>query len=189
MDRREELLKIVRENGLQHFDEPLQLASGEYSQDFIDGKAALSGGPQLALACDLLIEGARQAGIDFDAVGGLTLGADAFSHGVALRSGCDWFVIRKQPKGRGTNKRIEGASLDDTTRVFLVDDVVTTGGSIQQAHDEVVSTGARVVLASTLVDRGETAGAYFDQLGVPYRPLLKYTDLGIPPVGAAPISA
>jgi len=189
MDRHGELLSIVRANGLQHFDEPLQLASGEWSHDFVDGKAALSRGADLRLACDLMIESAATHGIQFDAVGGLTLGADAFSHGVALRADCEWFVIRKQPKGRGTNKSVEGARLTADSRVFLVDDVVTTGGSIRQAYEEVRATGAQVVIAATLVDRGERANTFFQEVGVPYRPLLTYADLEIPPVGNAQISA
>ena len=58
-------------------------------------------------------------------------------------------MVRKQPKGRGTNRLVEGATLGAGTRVLLVDDIVTTGGSIQQAHQHVVDTGATVVAAVT----------------------------------------
>jgi orotate phosphoribosyltransferase len=177
------LLEIIKERGLRHFDEPVELSSGELSQWFVDGKQALSQGRDLRLACELIIAVAAEAGIEYDAVGGLTLGADQFSHGVALVADKKWFVIRKQPKGRGTNQSIEGAALGPGVRVLLVDDVVTTGGSIQKAHAHVVESGAEVVLATTLADRGEIAGAFFASVGVPYRPLLTYTDLGIPPVG------
>jgi orotate phosphoribosyltransferase len=65
-----------------------------------------------------------------------------------------------------------------------VDDIVTTGGSIRQAHQHVVDTGASVVAAVTLVDRSDIAAPYFDQHGVPYLPVFTYHDLGIVAVGA-----
>jgi orotate phosphoribosyltransferase len=91
--------------------------------------------------------------------------------------------VRKQPKGRGTNRVVEGATLAPGTRVLLVDDIVTTGGSIQQAHERVIDTGAEVVAAVTLVDRSDIAAAYFERHGVPYLPVFTYHDLGIVPVG------
>jgi orotate phosphoribosyltransferase len=180
-----ELLELVRQRGYRHFDEPVQLSSGEWSQDFIDAKEALAEGAHLRLACEAILAIAARRGIDFDAVGGLTLGADHFSHGVSLLGNKRWFVIRKEPKGRGTNKFVEGTKLGPGDRVLLVDDVVTTGGSIQKAYDRVIAEGATVVLAVTLFDRGDVAGAYFENRSVPYEPLLTYSDLGIPPVGGA----
>jgi len=91
--------------------------------------------------------------------------------------------VRKEPKGRGTNKLVEGGNVGPGSRVLLVDDIVTSGGSIRKACDVVQELGAEVVLACTVVDRGEVARRYFEQIGVPYEPLLTYTDLGIPPVG------
>ena len=177
------VLELVRTKGLRHFDEPVQLSSGEYSQDFIDAKRALASGGDLRTACEAMVEIVERAGVEFDAVGGLTLGADQFAHGVAVVADKEWFVIRKQPKGRGTDQWVEGAVLQPGVRVLLVDDIVTTGGSIHQAYDRVVAEGATVVLAITTVDRGEIARAFFAERGVPYEPLLTYRDLGIPPVG------
>lgn len=180
---RSQLLEIVRSKGYLRLDEPIQLRSGEWSRDFVDAKRALAHGPDLALACRALVETVTGAGIDFDAVGGLTMGADQFAHGAAIVAGKDWFVVRKEPKGRGTNRHVEGATLGEGVRVLLVDDVVTTGGSIQQAWSALEETGAEIVAAATLVDRGEVARRFFADVGVPYFPLLTYIDLGIDPVG------
>lgn len=180
---RDQLLDIVRRQGYLRLDEPVQLRSGEWSRDFVDGKRALADGADLELACRALAEVLAEQAIDFDAIGGLTLGADQFAHGTAIVARKRWFVVRKEPKGRGTNRLVEGTPLGERTRVVLVDDVVTTGGSIKQAFSAVQDTGAQIVAAVTLLDRGEVASRFFADLGVPYLPLLTYRDLGIDPVG------
>ena len=179
------VLEIVEAKGLLRLDQPVQLASGEMSREFIDAKAALAEGEDLEVACRAMLDQLERAGIDFDAVGGLTLGADHFSHGVALVGHKRWFVVRKQAKGRGTDRRIEGAALEPGVRVLLVDDVVTTGGSIQEAYHQIAETGASIVAAVTLVDRGDVAQAFFDEVNVPYLPVLTYRMLDIPAVGGA----
>lgn len=169
--------------GYLRLEEPIQLRSGEWSHDFIDGKRALADGADLEVACKALVKTLADHEIDFDAVGGLTLGADHFAHGTAIVARKKWFVVRKEPKGRGTNRLVEGAELNSGVRVLLVDDVVSTGGSIKQAWHSIQDTGAQIVAAATLVDRGEVANEFFAELGVPYLPLLTYQDLGIEPVG------
>ena len=182
---RAELLEVVRSKALLQFDEPRELSSGEMSRDFVDVKRGLARGADLWLGCAVMARTVVGAGVGFNAVGGLTLGADQFSHGVAtyLADDCEWFVVRKKPKGRGTNQLIEGSQLDGSSRVLLVEDAVTTGGSIQQAYQHVVDTGATVVAASTMVDRGDEAAGYFEERGVAYLPVFTYRDLGIEPIG------
>ena len=86
--------------------------------------------------------------------------------------------------GSGAGGGVIAAELADCDRrVLLLEDVVTTGGSMVAALDQVAATGAEVVLAVTIVDRGEAAGAAFAERGVPYRSLLTYRDLGIVAVG------
>ena len=178
------VLEAVRAHGYRHFDEPIPLASGELSQDFIDAKRGLARGQDLETACRALLDLARdELGVDFDAVGGLTLGADQFAHGLALVGSKDWFVIRKATKDRGTRQRVEGAILGPGVRCLVVDDVVTTGGSILEACDVVLETGAAIAAAVTLVDRGALTRRRFDERGITFAPLLTYDDFGIPPVG------
>lgn len=173
----------MRERGLLELDEPVELASGARSRHFIDGKRALAHGDDLALACRAFLQAASDRGIEFDLIGGLTMGADQFAHGVAILGSKQWFVVRKEPKGRGTNKLVEGADIEEGSRILLVDDVVTTGGSIEKAYEIVRDeTKGVVVGAVTLVDRGERANKFFADHGVPYVPLLTYEDLGIPPI-------
>ena len=179
--RRQQVIEIIRQRGLLRLPEPVVLASGELSRDFIDAKAALSRGADLKVACQAILDDV--AGIDFDAVGGLTMGADQFARVIAVLADKTWFVVRKEPKGRGTNKLVEGEKVGEGTRVLLVDDIVTTGGSIQKAHDAITALGAVVVAASTLVDRGEIAGQYFREREIPYAPVVTYRDPGIEPVG------
>lgn len=184
---RAEVVSTVKAEGYRHMDEPVQLASGEWSQDFIDGKRALANGEDLEKACRVMLE--LVDGIPFDAVGGLTLGADQFAHVLAVLARRQWFVVRKAVKGRGTNKRVEGADLGAGVRILLVDDVVTTGSSIREAYDVIVELGAEVAAAVTLVDRGDIATAMFTDLGVPYFSVATYRDLEIKPVGGGLVNA
>lgn len=179
--RREQVIGIVRERGVVRLAEPVVLASGRLSRDFVDAKAALAEGDALRLACEAILDALD--GVAFDAVGGLTMGADQFAHAIAVLTGCEWFVVRKEPKGRGTNRLVEGARIGPGTRVLLVDDVVTTGGSIRRAYEAVSATGATVVAAATLVDRGEVAARFFSERGVPYVAVATWRDLGIEPIG------
>ena len=179
----EQLLEIIRTKGLRRLAEPIELASGELSSDFVDGKEALAEWSDLRTASEAIVETVAGAGLEFDAVGGLTLGADALSVGIASVAECRWFIVRKAPKGRGTRRQIEGARIGSGDKVLLVDDAVTTGGSIFQAYDIVSETGAEIVAAVTLVDRSERARPKFEELGCAYFPMTTYKSLDIDPVG------
>ena len=178
---RDELVRIVVQQGLTSFDDPVQLASGAMSRDFIDAKRALANGRDLSVACAAIVD-AKAAELGATAVGGMTMGADMFAHGVALAADCDWFVVRKAPKDRGTRQQIEGGVLGAGTRVLMVEDTITTGGSTLTALEVVRATGAEVVLVTALVDRGDTAAPAFAAAGVTYAPLLTWRDVGIDPV-------
>jgi orotate phosphoribosyltransferase len=178
---RERLVQVVRTKGYEYRDEPFELSSGKLSHDFVDGKRALAAGADLELACRYFVALAAEAGVAFEAVGGLTMGADQFAHGVAIVAGCDWFVVRKAPKGRGTNKVLEGADITGR-RVVVCEDAVSTGGSILKAIEAAEAHGATVVGAFTLVDRGDAFTAVMRDRGIWYRPIMTYHDLGIEPI-------
>ena len=177
-----ELVEILR-GGLRQLPEPVQLASGDMSRWFVDCKKALARGSDLARAGKAIVELVAARGVGFDAVGGLTMGADSISVAIAIASDTDWFSVRKAQKDRGTRQRIEGAVLDERRNVLLVDDVVTRGGSIIDALHAIQETGATVVAAVCLVDRGEHGSKAFAELGIPYWPIVTYQQLGIPAVG------
>lgn len=181
-ERRAELLDLLVHRGLIRLDDPVELSSGARSRYFLDGKKALAHGRDLALACQCMADLARTAGIDFDAVGGLTLGADQFAHGIAIVDDAEWFVVRKQPKGRGTDRYVEGADLNQK-RVLLVDDVITSGGSSLVAAERIVAEGGTIVMATTLVSRSDEPVTRFGEAGIHFLPLFTYDDLGIPAVG------
>jgi orotate phosphoribosyltransferase len=184
---RDEALRLVRDLGYHRREEPFRLASGQLSHDYVDVKLAIDTGERLRVVSAAMLELARAMGLDLTHVGGLTMGADPLAHGIAMvdeRLG--WFSVRKEPKQRGLSRWIEGARVGPGDRVLLVDDVVTTGGSIQQAYEHVVESGATVVGAMPVLDRGEVAGAFFTERGIPFQGLLSYVDLGIEPVGPAP---
>lgn len=181
---KQRIVEVLRDGGLLELSEPVRLASGDLSRYFVDCKKALARGSDLKLAGEAIAQLASDNGITFDAVGGLTMGADGVAHAVAMLTDAEWFSVRKTEKDRGTRKRIEGAALEPGRQVLLVDDVVTRGGSILDALTAVRETEAAVVAAISLVDRGDYGAKEFADQGIPYWPLVTYDDLGIPAVGA-----
>ena len=187
MDVRTQTIEIIKQKGLRRLPEPVKLASGAMSQDFVDGKLAVSHFDDLEIASRAIVDALRLGGIEFDAVGGPTLGADALTIGIASVVRCRWFFVRKEPKGRGTNQLIEGTRLGEGDRVVIVEDAITTGGSLMKAVDAVEAEGATCVAVVTLIDRGDTARPAIEGRGMAYFPVATYEDLGIDPV--LPVSA
>jgi orotate phosphoribosyltransferase len=121
-------------------------------------------------------------GWDFVAVGGLTLGADpvaaAMLHEAHQRGRpLDAFVVRKEGKAHGLQRRIEGPDVAGR-RVLAVEDVNTTGNSLLTAVDALKAAGADVVGTAVLVDRG--AGAAVRAAGLEFRTAFTLTDLDLP---------
>ena len=137
----------------------------------LDSTAALVGEVMLELTKDW----------DYDAVGGLTLGADpvatAMMH-VAAKQGrkLDSFVVRKAEKAHGLQRRIEGPDVAGK-RVLAVEDTSTTGGSVMTAVEALKEAGAIVVGVAVIVERG--AAPLIAQNGLEYRAAYQLTDLGL----------
>lgn len=118
---------------------------------------------------------------DFDAVGGLTLGADpvaaAMLHAAAERGrALDAFVVRKSEKAHGLQRRIEGPDVAGR-RVLAVDDTSTTGDSVLAAVEALRQANALVVGVAVIVDRG--AGDAVRSIGLDYRSAYSLADLGL----------
>ena len=181
-DLRQDAIDIVKEKGLRRLAEPVQLASGAMSDVFVDGKLAVSHFDDLEVASRAIVDMVRLAGVEFDAVGGPTLGADALTIGIAGVVRCRWFFVRKEPKGRGTNQMVEGARLGPGDQCLVIEDAITTGGSLLKAVDAIEATGATCVAVATLIDRGDTARGLIEGRGMAYFPVATYADLEIAPV-------
>lgn len=179
---RAQVVCLVAQFGHERRAEPFKLSSAGWSHDYIDTKRAIALGSRLNLVGEAIAELARNCGIEFDAVGGMTMGADPIALAVAISTDTQWFSVRKEAKKHGKQKRIEGAELAAGARVLLVEDVATSGKSILDALAVLEEAGVRVVMATPLVDRGELTRPFFEAKGIRYEPLLSYKDLGIDPV-------
>jgi orotate phosphoribosyltransferase len=173
---------LIRTRGHERREEPFRLASGQLSHDYIDGKYAIDTGERLTVVSRAVADLAAMTGIEFDAVGGLTMGADPLAHGIAMVTGKAWFSVRKEQKQRGREQWIEGTRIEPGMRVLLVDDVISTGGSTEIAFERVVAAGAVVTGVIPMVDRGDVAAGRFARRNTSFAALVTYRDLGIEPV-------
>jgi orotate phosphoribosyltransferase len=159
-----------------------RLASGGTSSYYIDGKMVEVFSSSARLIGEVLYEHTKD--LDLDAIGGLEVGAvpltTAAVIGYDLRGrAMEGFWVRDEVKLHGTQKRIEG-NLRRGSRVAIVDDVVTKGGSAVKAIDAVRDLGCEVVLVLALVDRLAGAAELFCEHGVThYRPIFTVRDLGV----------
>ena len=120
---------------------------------------------------------------EFEAVGGLTLGADPVATAMMHSPGpvLNAFVVRKEAKAHGMQRRIEGPDVAGRS-VLVVEDTTTTGASPLKAVEALREVGADVVGVATIVDRGTGADRVLGDAGLTYRYLLGLDDLGLPPM-------
>lgn len=174
-----QLLEFVSKNAVLRGE--YKLSSGASSDYYIDGKQILSRPLGLQLVADAVIEELK--GHDVSSVGGLEIGAIYIAAAVSLRSlegpkPIPLFTVRKLPKVHGTRKQIEGI-VERGNTVAIVDDVVTTGGSVVQAIEAVEGIGCKVAVAISVVDRDSGARELIERHGIPYCPLMTISDLGL----------
>jgi len=176
-DRLIELLLLhsfqVRENP------PFILASGGTSPYYLNCKPVTLMAEGMAVIGALGYEALKPFGLA--AVGGLTLGADPIANAIAMHSharshSLNAFVVRKEPKKHGTEQWLEG-ELAPQSRVAVVDDVITTGGSTIKAIERIRAAGHTVEHALVLVDREEGGREAIEALGVEVHALVTRTEL------------
>ena len=159
----------------------ITLASGREADYYVDLRRVTLDGVAASLVGEVMTD--LVADLDFDAVGGLTLGADpvavAMLHHTAHTGGrLDAFVVRKESKAHGLQRRIEGAEVAGR-RVLVVEDTSTTGGSVLTAVDAVREAGGEVVGVAVIVDRSTGAKELIEAAGVPYRYAVGLDDLDL----------
>jgi orotate phosphoribosyltransferase len=158
MNLKERLYQLIKERSLKIADEPIfKLSSGKMSRYYLDLKRVTLDPEGGYLVGNLMYEMVKPFGIS--AVGGLTLGADPIAYATALISyqkgePIKPFVVRKEPKGHGTKRQIEG-NVEPGEKVVVVEDVVTTASSSLKAVKACREYGLEVVAVCTIVDRNE----------------------------------
>lgn len=169
---RERLYELVKERAFEW--RRVVLTSGRESNYYFDGKQVTLIPEGAYLTARMVI--AKIRGCDVEAVGGLTIGADPIVGAlaaVAHMEGLDLnlFIVRKNQKQHGKMKLIEGPELRAGQRVAIVDDVITTGGSVLQAIRAVREVGCKVVKVIALVDRREGGTEKIQELGIEVDPI------------------
>jgi orotate phosphoribosyltransferase len=174
-----ELARLITELAVVHGR--VTLSSGKEADYYVDLRRATLHHAAAPLIGRLL----RQLTADWDyvAAGGLTLGADpvacAMMHAASSAGEVlDVFVVRKEAKSHGMQRRIEGIEVAGQP-VLAVEDTSTTGGSVLKAVDALVEAGAKVIGVATVVDRDTGAREAIEARGLPYRYLLDKADLGL----------
>lgn len=172
------MVELLRERSVR--TGKFTLASGRESDLYVDVKQTSLHPEGAAILGQLLLDRLRP---DVVAIGGLTLGADPLVCAVAPIS---WlkgrpvraFIVRKEPKGHGTNQYVEGvADLPAGSKVAILEDTATTGGSLLKAVDRAIAAGLDVVQCLTVVDRQEGASEAVSARGLTLEALTTRAEL------------
>ena len=172
---KEELLKLLKDNAYKKGE--FKLSSGKTSEHYVNCKPVTLTGRGLTLISMMMLEH-----VETKVVAGLTLGADPLVSGVAVCSALDMrlinaLIVRKEPKGHGTGAWIEGPLLPKGTKVTVLEDVVTTGGSSIKAVEKLRDAGYVVDRIVTIVDRKEGGEDAIKEAGLEFRSLFTIDDL------------
>ena len=150
---RDELLELLKKDAYKKGE--YTLSSGKKSEHYVNCKPVTLSGRGLTLSSLLLLKE-----VETSYVGGLTLGADPLVSGVALVSALDsrlvnGLIVRKEAKGHGTQAYIEGLLPPEGTKITVLEDVITTGGSAIKAATRLRDAGFVVERVVAIVDRQE----------------------------------
>ncbi|QIK67708.1 orotate phosphoribosyltransferase [Nocardioides sp. HDW12B] len=178
-DDRQALIEQVKEKAVVHGR--VTLSSGADADYYVDMRRITLDGVAAPLVGRVMRD--LVADLSFDAVGGLTLGADpvatAMMHAAAAEGAVlDAFVVRKEGKAHGLQRRIEGAPVEGR-RVLAVEDTSTTGGSALEAVAALREAGADVVAVAVVVDRDTGAAEKVEEAGLQYRFAIGKDELGL----------
>ncbi|MCW2713054.1 MAG: pyrE [Frankiales bacterium] len=179
MTDRAQLLSLVRELAVVHGE--VTLSSGRTADYYVDLRRITLSGLAAPMVGRVMLE--LTADWDYDAVGGLTMGADpvaaAMLHAAAAQGRrLDAFVVRKEAKAHGLQRRVEGPDIAGR-RVLVLEDTSTTGGSPLTALQAVREAGAEAVGVAVIADRATGAAEKIEAEGVPYRSAYSLEDLGL----------
>ena len=159
MDEKQRLKELILKKSYRKGT--FKLSSGKESDFYIDGKQTTLSAEGAYLCGKLIFALIKGHNRQIDAIGGMTLGADPLVTAVSMvsyleKSPIPAFIVRKEPKQHGTESYIEGLdNLPAGGTVALVEDVVTTGGTLLKVIDRVETQGFKVGLVVTVVDRQE----------------------------------
>lgn len=177
---RADLLSLIVANAVVHG--AVTLSSGQQADYYVDLRRVTLSAAGAPLVGEVMLD--LTDGLEFEAVGGLTLGADpiadAMLHAAAARGRqLDAFVVRKEGKAHGLQRRIEGPDVAGR-RVLVVEDTTTTAGSPLAAVQALRDAGAEVVAVATIVDRDTGAGERIHaEAGLDYRFVYRKDELGL----------
>jgi len=174
------LLQLLKKEALKKGD--FVLSSGKRSNYYLDGRIITLTPEGAYLAASIILEMVKGKGIE--AVGGPTLGADPIVGAVAVLSyqqgiPLTTFIVRKCVKEHGAQRQIEGPALKKNSRVVLVDDVATTGGSLIEAKQALDKMGVKADEAVVIVDRCEGALENLAKYGLKLTSIFKIEELGV----------
>ena len=159
IEDRNDFIALLKEEAYRKGE--FKLSSGKKSQHYVNCKPVTLQGDALMFISWCMFECLEE---DCDAVGGLTLGADPLVAGVAIVSAIeerymDGLIVRKEPKGHGTKAWIEGPELAPGSKVTVLEDVITTGGSAIKAAEKLRDAGYIVENVVAIINRQEGSEA------------------------------
>jgi orotate phosphoribosyltransferase len=181
---REQLRNLITELAVVHG--PVVLSSGKEADYYVDLRRVTLHHRAAPLVGHVLLDLLEEVGLgigEIDAVGGLTMGADpvalALLHAATSRGqDLDAFVVRKEGKSHGLQRRIEGPDVAGK-RVVAVEDTSTTGGSALMAVAALREAGAQVLAVAVIVDRDTGAKERIEAEGLPYHFVFGAAELGL----------
>lgn len=158
------------------------LSSGKASSYYLDGRVITLTPEGAFLVANIILEMIK--GLDVDALGGPTLGADPIVGAVACLSHIKQqplktFIVRKQQKAHGTQRLIEGPAINKGASVVMVDDVATTGKAIIEAKQALDAEGIKIKKVIVIVDRGEGAKENLAREGLELESIFTIKDFGL----------